>query len=542
MADSQDFNSNKDINRYLSQQGRAPQSHMDWETWRKVGQPGTYQAPPGSPSTFRGVHGGGGGPNYNADTNHYNMFADLNKTIESTVGSVGMWAAKKYKGSRDGKMDKDKSGSTASSRNGSDMADDDGSMSAPPVAGGGRSQNASITSPATSRGMRRGRRGDFSGALASHGITMVQGNDNYGTINGNMGGHNFGSGDYDNSFQSKNTGGNQTAFSGNNNAGPVNINSGGPFGGGPTPPQGQSGPPPVGPSGPGAPPTPPIVTDTDWEGPKRPAPTKMQPPGTGQPPALPGKERPMLPTGQGPSTYGNTEGVPGAQETKDIARESKITELATGGATEGERDAAGTALNNRGTQSNVNPATQRGAGDQTPPMLAGYENMKETAPQQNTRFGDNGMGIPASAPNGGGMPQQFGRMQGAVPAQYQTPSRTYDQSNTQIRQNNPSPFHGTGETGPGMPAQYGAMQGALRANPQNYATRVATAKPTQNQIAWPAGSQPAANNAPEAPAKKAGGRKAAAPKASAKTTEGPKSVAAKKAAVPKATAKTKEKK
>jgi hypothetical protein len=329
MPDSQDFNSNKDINRYLSQQGRAPQSHMDWETWRKVGQPGTYQAPPGSPSRFRGVYGGGGGPNYDSGVNHYNMFSGLNENIEKTVGSVGMWAANKLKGSRDDKMDKDKSGSTASSRNGSDMADDDGSMG-PSMAGGGRSQNASITSPANSRGMRRGRRGDFSGALAAHNITMVQGNDNYGTVNGNMGGANVGNGDYDNSFQSKNSGGRQTAFSGNNNT----------FGGGsPTPPVGPTTPtpppppptppvsptppptPPVGPTPPPTPPvgpTPPIYrTPPPPPFPPGPKPIKMQPPGTppqiGAPPVGPqtpvsGPQRPGTPAiGPGPQPAGQLE-------------------------------------------------------------------------------------------------------------------------------------------------------------------------------------------------------------------------------------------
>ena len=334
MSDSENFDTQKDINRYLSQQGRAPQSHMDWETWRKVGQPGTYQAPPGSPSKFRGVYGGGGGPNYNVDTNHYNMFSDLNETIEKTVGSVGMWAAKKYKGSRDGKMDKDKSGSTASSRNGSDMADDDGSMG-PPVAGGGRSQNASITSPANSRGMRRGRRGDFSGALASHGITMVQGNDNFGTVYGNIGGANVGNGDYDASFQSKNSGGRQTAFSGNNSTfgggsptPPVNPTTPTPPPPPPTPPIGPNPPPtpPVGPTppiGPGTPPKTPktYVTDEDWEGIKRPPLTPTPPPQIGAPPVGPqtpvaGPQRPGTPAiGPGPQPAGAVEsGIKGELE------------------------------------------------------------------------------------------------------------------------------------------------------------------------------------------------------------------------------------
>jgi hypothetical protein len=165
------------------------------------------------------------------------------------------------------KMGTGKSGSTASSRNDSDMADD-GSMG-PPVAGGGRSQNASIVAPANSRGMRRGRGDSFSGALASHGITMVQGNDNYGTVNGNMGGANVGNGDYDNSFQSKNSGGNQTAFSFNNNGSGNNP----PPPVGPTTPPTQTSPPP--PVGPGTPPPPPN--------------------GPGKPPIGPG--RPQIPVG-----------------------------------------------------------------------------------------------------------------------------------------------------------------------------------------------------------------------------------------------------
>lgn len=148
--------------------------------------------------------------------------------------------------------------------------------------------------------MRRGRRGDFSGALAAHNITMVQGNDNYGTVNGNMGGANVGNGDYDNSFQSKNSGGRQTAFSGNNNT----------FGGGsPTPPFGPptppTPPPPTPPVGPTPPPTPPVGPTPPPPFPPppfppAPPPIKMQPPGTppqiGAPPVGPG--RPQIPVGQ----------------------------------------------------------------------------------------------------------------------------------------------------------------------------------------------------------------------------------------------------
>ena len=543
-----DFNENKDINRYLAEQGRAPRSHLDWDTFRKVGQPGTYQAPPGSASRFQPTQAGVGAPDYNSGKSNYNMF---DGSVGQAIGNLAVKGIAKLARRRDNdKIDNDGSGSSASSGNGTDMADGtDGDMTGGGMPGrSNRSQNASITTPSSSRGSRRSRRGDFGQISQQYGINMVQCNHKYGTVYGNMGGANVGGGDYDNSFQSKNSGGNQTAFSGNNNSGPVNINSGGPFGGGPDTPQGPTSP-PDGPSGPGGPTG---VTMVDPPITSRPPIKVGGPNNPGQPPALPpGPSGPRAigpGNGQGPSTYGNTEGVQGAQETKELARQDKITELATGGATQGERDAAGTALNSRGIQSNVNPASQRGAGDQTPPMLAGYENMKETAPQQNTRFGDMGMGIPANAPNGGGMPQQYSRMQGAVPAQYQAPGRTYDQSNTEMRSNNPSPFHGTGEAPAGLPAQYGAMQGALRMNPQNYNVGSKTgspapARPTQNQVAWPEGSQAAANNAPAAaPAKKAGGRKAAAPKAQTKTVEGPKNPAAKKAAGTKSTAKPKEKK
>jgi hypothetical protein len=275
MPDSQDFNTQKDINRYLQQQGRAPQSHLDWETWRKVGQPGTYQAPPGSGQQFKGVSSGAGGPNYGGAGSNYNMFKDTGDAIASALAGPTAYVQKKF-----AKMGKDKSGSTASSRNGSDMADD-GSMG-PPIAGGGRSQNASITAPASSRGMRRSRGGDFSGALAAHNITMVQGNDNYGTVNGNMGGANVGGGSYDNSFQSKNTGGNQTAFSFNNNGSGNN-------------------PPPINPTPPPTPPNPPRTPKT----PNNPN-TPGNPPVPPTPPQIGGPTRPKRPQ----IPVGNTPGTP----------------------------------------------------------------------------------------------------------------------------------------------------------------------------------------------------------------------------------------
>ena len=541
-----DFNENKDINRYLAQQGRAPQSHLDWDTWRKVGQPGTYQAPPGSASRFQPTRAGVGAPNYDSPKSHWNMY---DGSVGQAIGNLAVKGIQKLAGRRGKDNDSDKidsgsSGGSASSGNGTDMADD-GSMG-----GADRSQRASITPPATSRGMRRSRRGDFGQVTQQYGIQMVQGNDNYGTVYGNMGGANVGGGSYDNSFQSKNTGGNQTAFSGNNNAGPVNINSGGPFGGGPDTPQGPNTPPPVGPSGPTG------ITMVDPPMPPRPPIKVGGPNNPGQPPALPpGPQRPALPVGQdngqGPSTYGNTPGVEGAQETKDIARQDKVTELATGGATEGERDAAGNILNKSGIQSNVNPANQRGAGDTAPPMLAGYENMKEVAPQQNTRFGDMGMGVPANSGRPG-MPPQFDRMRGTVPAQYQSPDKTY------------APGADTGVTAPGINGRYPAgaqvppmMQGMDVANSQAWPTEVGQKQgaypgdPDAERAAARQAGKPSPAPAVAAPAAKkaGGGRKAAAPKAKTETVEGPKNPAAKKAAGPakkaagsKATAKPKEKK
>lgn len=205
MPYGQDFNPNKDINRYLAQQGRAPQSHFDWETWRKIGQPGVYQAPPGSPSTFQGVRSAAGRPNYGGQESHYNMFDGLGNTVAAATAGVSSLFGKMGSGSKSG----------TKSGKGSSMADDQGQVNMTSGGGGtNRSQNASIVAPATSRGMRRGRGNDFQGALAAHNITMVQGNDNYGYVGGNMGGANVGGGSYDNSFQSRNMGGVQTAFSG----------------------------------------------------------------------------------------------------------------------------------------------------------------------------------------------------------------------------------------------------------------------------------------------------------------------------------------
>lgn len=294
-----DFNDNKDINRYLSQQGRAPQSHFDWETWRKVGQPGTYQAPPVGGSQFRGVSGGGGTPNYNADTNNYNMFENTGNAIAGALAGPTSWMQNKFAKMGEGKNSSN-SGSKASSGNDTDMADNGSTGN---VTSGGspgmanRSQSASITSPATSRGMRRSRGGDFNSTLAQHNVTMVQGNDNYGTIQGVMGGANVGSGTYDASFQSKNTAGSsQTAFSGNTP--PSSPGSPPPTSGTPTPPTGGA-------------PTPP----NNGRVPQTRTPVGPGPGGTPSiaSPPNPGPQRPTLPVGQGPSTYSNTPNAIGSQ-------------------------------------------------------------------------------------------------------------------------------------------------------------------------------------------------------------------------------------
>lgn len=228
MPDSQDFNPNKDINRYLAQQGRAPQSHFDWETWRKIGQPGAYQAPPGVGSEFRGVRSGAGRPSYSQGGSHYSMFEGLGNTLASVGSGVSSLFGKIGKGSD----------SRTKSSKGSSMADESGQGNVTSGGNTNRSQNASITSPANSRGMRRGRGNDFNSTLAAHNITMVQGNDNYGTIGGNMGGANVGGGYYDNSFQSKNTGGTQSAYSNNAPVNPVSDSGDGSSWAPPVPSQG----------------------------------------------------------------------------------------------------------------------------------------------------------------------------------------------------------------------------------------------------------------------------------------------------------------
>lgn len=576
MPDSQDFNPNKDINRYLSQQGRAPQSHFDWETWRKVGQPGTYQAPPGGGPQFRGVSGGGGGPNYNADTNHYNMFADLNKTIESTVRGVSTWAAKKYKNSRDGKIDNSSSGSSASSGNGTDMADDS-SMGGGVPSGSNRSQNASITSPATSRGMRRGRGGDFQGALAAHGIQMVQGNDNYGTVYGNMGGANVGGGSYDNSFQSKNSGGTQTAFSGNNNSGTQYFggsNNGGP--GNPTtpqtttpPPGGGTGTPPGGGGGNTPPPgTPPGGTPTAIGGGTYPTPTRPPikvggPNNPGQPPALPPGQQPYgaitgrpnpraLPPGQGPSAYGNTDGVVGSQETtqgptrpdqKTLDRGDKVYGIARDpGTTPGERGVAQEKWRGMGFQGpfpSEAPQTPSapanvGSAPQTPtagPTLQTPQNTQQQAPVA----GPTSPAANASSPQAPATPAGEKRVMGPKGV-----------STQEVKSVNVERQRQGLEPGLGYHADYTGLD-MNKVNPD--AIKAFMPNAPRTDINAQGGSAAGPYGPPAPAAKKAGGgRKAAAPKAAAKTTEGPKSVsakkepAAKKAAGSKATAKPKEKK
>lgn len=554
MADG--FNPNKDINRYLSQQGRAPQSHLDWETWRKVGQPGTYQAPPGGGPEFQGVRGGGGGPNYDSGVNHYNMFSDMNKTIESTVRGVSMWAANKIKGSRDGKIDNDGSGSSASSGNGSDMADGTDNPTGGMSSGGSRSnrsQNASITGGASSRGMRRSRGGDFSGALAAHGIQMVQGNDNYGTVYGNMGGANVGSGSYDNSFQSKNTGGTQTAFSGNAFGGAT------PPGGGFPPPTPTPPPPPPGgggtstpPGGGGTPPPPGTPPGTPPGGGSSINPGIKNPPLTplnAQPPALGAGPQPMgsingrpnppaLGPGntQRPPTYGNTEGVAGAQEVtqgpvrptqQTLDKGDKIYGLARDpGTTPGERTAAQDKWRGMGFQgpfpqeTSGQPTANVGGAPQAP--TAGPTLQTPSTPQPQT---------PVAGPTNPAAAQPQGP---SGPKMVMTPNGVQTQENAQInmirRDQGLSPSLGYNADYEGVDMN--------KVNPSRISAFLPNAPRTDinaqgGSAAGPYGppapekAQPAAKRAP-AKAQPAA-KKASAAKAQPKSTEGPTSVSSKKA-------------
>lgn len=585
------FNPNRDINRYLSEQGRAPRSHLDWDTFRKVGQPGTYQAPPGSTSEFQGVRGGGGGPNYDTGVNHYNMFTGLNDTIEKTVGGIATWAAGKYRDSRDGKIDNDSSGGSASSGNGTDMVDD-GSMSGGAPGGSNRSQNASITTPSGSRGSRRSRRGDFGQMTQQLGIQMVQGNDNYGTVQGNMGGANVGSGDYDNSFQSKNSGGRQQSNVGNNNSGTQFFGDNNNGGGSPTspwgpptatppppPPGGGGGTPPPGGGGGGTPPgggggTPPGGTPPGGGG-------KPGKPGS-TPPALPPGQQPYgtltgrpnppaLPPGQGPSAYGNTEGVQGAQETtqgpdrpdqKTLDKGDKIYGIARDpGTTPGERGAAqdkwrgmgfqgpfpredvgGPETVSTGTTYPTAPGSPTRTGRTGPSVVPGVE-------PRATRTGQTGpSAIPGVTPTAsvGGAPQT----PTAGPT-LQTPQNTQQQtpvsgptspaasggekmvmgprgvSTQEVKSVNVERQRQGLEPGLGYNADYTGLD-MNKVNPD--AIKAFMPNAPRTDINEQGGSAAGPYGPPAPAAKKAGGgRKAAAPKAAAKTTEGPKSVSAKKA-------------
>lgn len=320
MAWNEDFSS-YDIrgqNQFFSRAYRNPPSHLDWDMWRKIGQPGTYQAPPGSPSSFRGITSGAGGPNYGLGTEtHYNMFSGAAGALGASAEQVGKSIGKrlqKRKDSRDsGKIDGDSAGDGDGSEGSTKMAD-----GAPAMGGrADRSQSASITMPASSRAMKRSRRGDFSSVTQQYGLTMNQGSDVYGNNYGQvMGGI---SGSVNAPFQSGNTGGIQ--------------NTGYMSGGGFTPPPGPpSFPPPTDGTTPPPPPTtttppptggtPPekeeVVTDPNRTSPISPPPIPFTPPPIKdfvQPPAIGPGQQPTGELGGGPSQYGNTTGVEGAQQT-----------------------------------------------------------------------------------------------------------------------------------------------------------------------------------------------------------------------------------
>jgi hypothetical protein len=151
MARDEDF-SNYDIqsqDRYISRATRNPPTHFDWETWRKVGQPGAYQAPPGSSAgSFRGVTSGAGAPDYRlTKESHYNEFANAGKIGEAVGEGIGS-LFQGVKDLKDAKMNSNQSSS--SSGGGSSSGTGTG------MASGNRSQSASITGPSNSRAMRRG--------------------------------------------------------------------------------------------------------------------------------------------------------------------------------------------------------------------------------------------------------------------------------------------------------------------------------------------------------------------------------------------------
>lgn len=196
MSDGNPNFANYDISqdRYISRATRNPPSHFDWETWRKIGQPGQYAFPPGHTAQWSVPRTGAGPADYlNAGT-HYNMFENLASAGAGVSREVYQLrqALRNSKGSASGKM---KSNSSATSGNGANMS------------GLGRSQSVSITGDSGSRNMRRGR-GDgmtFADMSSNLGITMNQGSDVYGDNYGQvMGGV---SGTVNAPFQSGNIGG-----------------------------------------------------------------------------------------------------------------------------------------------------------------------------------------------------------------------------------------------------------------------------------------------------------------------------------------------
>lgn len=219
---------NVDLERYISRATRTPPSHLDWQTWRKVGPPGQYQAPPGSHRPFRGVRSGAGGPNYGPTGSHYNEFSGLMGDVASNAiqGAVGRANDIMERRSSGGGSNNSRGGSGMARRGSRQgVAHGGGTMS-----GSDRSQVASVTAPAGSRSMKRGRGAggpSYQDVANTYGITQVQGNDFYGNISGGT----FGGNAAGDSFT---------------------------FGGGPSgpgfPPPGGNPPPPPPPSGGGFPP------------------------------------------------------------------------------------------------------------------------------------------------------------------------------------------------------------------------------------------------------------------------------------------------
>lgn len=180
--------------RYISRATRNPPSHFDWETWRKIGQPGQYPFPPGHTTTWTPVRTGAGEPNYGPSKSHYNMFDATGEALgRFAAGATGFAQALQKR--RQGKTANMSGTPSSSAGNGASMA------------GSGRSQNLSITGDSGSRTMRRGRGSGttFADMSSNLGIQMVQGSDVYGDNYGQvMGGV---VGDVNAPFQSGNVGG-----------------------------------------------------------------------------------------------------------------------------------------------------------------------------------------------------------------------------------------------------------------------------------------------------------------------------------------------